>query len=81
MGPGRTLLTAIPVPLGLAAGFLVPSGEDKLLLWLLGVAVMSVLYATRAIRSPRLAGGARDARAAETARAVPATPWQVREPD
>jgi hypothetical protein len=42
---GKSLLTAIPVPLGLAAGFLVPSGEDKLLLWILGVAAMFILYA------------------------------------
>ena len=44
MSPGKTFLVATPVPLALAAGFLVPSGEDKLLLWMLGVAVMFVLY-------------------------------------
>jgi hypothetical protein len=39
----KTLIAATPVPLALAAGFLVPSGEDKLILWVLGVIVMAVL--------------------------------------
>jgi hypothetical protein len=41
---GKRLLVALPVPMALAAGFLVPSEEDKLLLWILGAAVMLVLY-------------------------------------
>jgi hypothetical protein len=40
----KYLLAATPVPLALAAGFLVPTGEDRLLLWILGVATMFVLY-------------------------------------
>ena len=40
----RSFLVATPVPLALAAGFLVPSGDDKLLLWMFGVAAMFVLY-------------------------------------
>jgi uncharacterized membrane protein YccC len=44
MSWSKTLVTATPVPLALAAGFLVPSGEDKLLLWLLGTATMFFLY-------------------------------------
>jgi len=40
----KSLITATPVPLTLAAGFLVPSGEDKLLLWLLGTATMFIFY-------------------------------------
>jgi len=44
LSSNRYLLEATPVPLALAAGFLVPSGEDKLLLWILGVATMFVLY-------------------------------------
>ena len=41
---GKSLLVALPVPLALAAGFLVPSGEDKLLLWALGTAATFLLY-------------------------------------
>jgi hypothetical protein len=44
MSWAKSLITATPVPLALAAGFLVPSGEDKLLLWLLGTATMFILY-------------------------------------
>lgn len=40
----KSLFVATPVPLTLAAGFLVPSGQDTLLLWTLGVAAMFVLY-------------------------------------
>jgi hypothetical protein len=47
---GQTALVAIPVPLALAAGFLVPSGEDRLLLWIVGVASMFAMYSRWALR-------------------------------
>ena len=40
----KHFLVAAPVPLALAVGLLVPSGEDRLLLWTLGVAAMFILY-------------------------------------
>ena len=41
---GKNFLLAAPVPVALAAGFLVPSGEDRLLLWVLGTAAMFACY-------------------------------------
>ena len=51
---GKSLLVALPLPLALAAGFLVPSGEDKLLLWTLGTAATFLLY-YRWVRLPKAA--------------------------
>ena len=62
----RSLAVAIPVPLALVLGFLVPGGEDRLLLWTAGTIAMFTLYfrwvslpkqiatatASRAVRRP-----------------------------
>jgi hypothetical protein len=54
----QTALVAIPVPLALAAGLLVPSGEDRLLLWVVGVASMFAMYSRWALRGWTLPGTA-----------------------
>ena len=40
----KSLAVAIPVPLALVLGFLVPGGEDRLLLWTAGTIAMFTLY-------------------------------------
>ena len=40
----KSLAVAIPVPLALALGFLVPGGEDRLLLWTAGTIATFTLY-------------------------------------
>lgn len=73
----KALLVATPVPLALTAGFLVPGSEDKLLLWILGVALMFLMYFRWAVMPAQATAQVQSAGATPIPRHSAASAWSM----